>query len=192
MHVHTHTHTHTPICRRLRQHNKPCLSLSLELQILCPIHKLLSVQFSHLVVSDSLRPHGLQHTRPPCPSPTPRACSNSCPSSWWYHPTISSSVVPFSSCLLQSFPEPGSFPVSQFFTSGGQSIGVSGSESVLPTNIQDWFPLWLTGLISLQSKRLSTVFSNTKFKSINSLAFSFLYGPTLTSVHDSWKKHSFE
>ena len=100
------------------------------------------------------------HTRLPCPSPTPRGCPNSCPSSWWCHPTISSSVVPFSS-RLQSFPATGSFPVSQFFASGGQSIAVSASTSVLPVNIQDWFPLGWTGWISLQSKGLSSVFSNT-------------------------------
>ena len=112
------------------------------------------------VMSNSLWPHGLQHARLPCPSPTPRACSNSCPSSQWCHPTISSSVVPFSSCL-QSFPVSGSFPRSQFFALGGQSIGVSASASVLPMNIQDWFHLGLTGLISLQSKGLSRLFSNT-------------------------------
>ena len=117
-------------------------------------------QFSRSVVSKSLQPHGLRHARPPCPSPTPGASSNTCPSIWWCHPTISSSVVPFSSCL-QSFPASGSFPMSQFFTSGGQSIGVSASASVLPMNIQDWFPLGLTGFISLQSKGLSRVFSNT-------------------------------
>ena len=105
-------------------------------------------------MSDSLPPHGLQHARLPCSSPTPGAYSNSCPSSWWCHPTISSSVVPFSS-HLQSFLASGSFPMSQFFASGGQSIGVSASVSVLPMNIQDWFPLGLTGLISLQSKGLS-------------------------------------
>ena len=108
-----------------------------------------SVQFSHSV-SDSLWPHGLQNARLPCPSPTPGARSNSCPSSQWGHPTISSSVIPFSSCL-QSFPASGSFPMSQFFASGGQSIGVPASASVLPMNIQDWVPLGLTGLISLQS-----------------------------------------
>ena len=118
------------------------------------------VQFSHSVVSNSLQPHELQHIRLPCPSPTPRAYSNSCPSSWWSHPTISSCVTSFSSCL-QSFPASGSFPMSQFFTSGGQSIGVSASASVLPMNIQDWFPLGLAGWISLQSKRFSRVFSNT-------------------------------
>ena len=120
----------------------------------------LSVQFSHSVISDSLQPHGLQYFRPPCPSPTPGACSNSCPSSQWCHATILSSVIPFSSCF-QSFPASGSFPRSQIFTSGGQSIGVSASASVLPTNIQDWFPLGLIGLISLQSKGLSRVFSTT-------------------------------
>jgi len=111
-------------------------------------------QFGHLVVPNSLQPHGLQHAKHPCPSPTPRACSNSCPSSQWCHPTISSSVIPFSSCL-QSFPASGSFPVSQFFASGGQRTGVSASASILPMNVQDWFPLELTGLISLQSKGLS-------------------------------------
>ena len=103
-----------------------------------------SVQFSHSAVSDFLQPHGLQHTRLPFPSPNPRACSNSCPSSWWCHPTISSFIIPSSSCL-QSFPASGSFLVSQFFASGGQSIGASASASVLPMNIQDWFPLGLTG-----------------------------------------------
>ena len=119
-----------------------------------------SVQFSHSVVSDSLQPHGLQHARLPCPSPTRGAYSNSCLLSWWCHPTISSSVVPFSSCL-QSSPASGSFPVSQFFASGGQSIGVSASVSALPMNTQDWSPLGLTGWISLLSKGLSRVFSNT-------------------------------
>ena len=118
------------------------------------IVRILSVQFSHSVVSDSSWPHGLQHTRLPCPSPTPRVCSNTCLSSWWCHPTILSSVILFSSCL-QSFPASESFPMSQFFTSDGQSIGVSASVSVLPMNIQDWFPLGLTSWISLQSKELS-------------------------------------
>ena len=112
------------------------------------------------VVSDSLWPHGLQYTRPPCPSPTPRACSNSCPPSRWCHPNILSSVFPFS--CLQSFPASGSFPMSQFFASGSQSIGVSALASVLPMNIQDWFPLGVTGWISLQFKGLSRVFSNTR------------------------------
>ena len=102
-------------------------------------HQLLvSVQFTHSVMSDSLRPHRRQHARLPCPSPTPGACSNSCPSSWWCHPTNSSSVIPFSSCL-QPFPASGSFPMSQFFASGGESIGTSASISVLSMNIQDWF-----------------------------------------------------
>ena len=117
-----------------------------------------SVQFSHSVVSDSLQLHGLQHTRLLCSSPSPHACSNSCPLSQWCHPTISSSVISSSSCL-QSFPPSGSFPVSQFFSSGGQNIGASAS--ILPMNIQDWFPLGLTGWISLQSKGHSRVFSNT-------------------------------
>ena len=120
-----------------------------------------SVQFSSVaVVSDSLLPHGLQHARPPCPSPTPRVNSNSCPLSRWCHPTISSSVIPFSPCVL-SFWASGSFPMSQFFASGGQSIRVSASASVLPMNIQDWFPLGWTGWIFLPSKGLSRVFSNT-------------------------------
>ena len=111
-------------------------------------------------MSNSLQPNELHHAKLPCPSPTLRACSNSCPSSQWCHLTISSSVVPFSSCL-QSFPKSRSFPVRQFFASGGQTIGVSASASVLPMKIQDWFPLGWTGWISLQSKGLSRVFSNT-------------------------------
>ena len=117
-----------------------------------------SAQFSRSVVSNSLRPHGLQHTRLLCPSSTPGAYSNSCHLNQICHPTISSSVVPFCSCL-QSFPASGSFPMSQLFASGGQNTGVSGSASVLPMNIQDWFPLGWTGWISLQSKGLSRVFS---------------------------------
>ena len=119
-----------------------------------------SVQFSCSVVSDSLWPHELQRTRPPCPSSTPGAYSNSCPLSQWCHPAVSSSIILFSS-HLQSFPASGSFPMSQFFPSGGQRIGASASASVLPMNIQDWFPFELTGLISVQSKGLSRVFSNT-------------------------------
>ena len=119
-----------------------------------------SVQLSCSVVSHSSQPHGLQHTRLPCSSPTPGACSNSCPLSWWCHPTMLYTVIPFSSCL-QSFPASGSFQMSQFLASGGQSIGVSASASVLPMNIQDWIPLGLTGLFSLQSKGLSRVFSST-------------------------------
>ena len=109
------------------------------------------IQFSHSVVSDSFQHHGLQHTRPPCPSPTPKAYSNSCPLSQWCHPSISSSIIPFFSCL-QSFPSSQSFQMSQLFASGGQRIGVSASTSVLPMNTQDWSPLGWTGLIFLQSK----------------------------------------
>ena len=123
----------------------------------CP--RLGSVQVSHSVMSNPLRPHGLQHSRPPWPSPTPRVYTNSGPLSWWCHPTISSSVIPFS--CPQSFPASGSFPMSQLFPLGGQSIVVSASTSVLPVNTQDWSPLGWTGWISLQSKGLSRVFSNT-------------------------------
>ena len=119
-----------------------------------------SVQFSHSVVSDSLRPHELQQARPPCPSPTPGVYSNSCPSSQWCHPAISFSVIPFSSCP-QSLPASGSFPMSQLFSWSGQSTGVSASASVLPMNTQHWSPSGWTGWISLQSKGLSRVFSNT-------------------------------
>ena len=154
-------------------------------------------QFSSVssVLSDSFQLHGLQHTRPPGPSPIPRACSNSCPSSRWYHPTISSSVVPFSSCL-QSCSASGSFPMSQLFAPGGQSIGVSASASVLPMNTQDWSPLGRTGWISLQSKDSSPCTQGSSptpyFKSINSLVLSFFYGPILTSIRDYWKNHSFD
>ena len=149
-----------------------------------------SNQFSCTVVSESLRHHGLQHTRLPCPGPTPRACSNSCPSSQWCHPTISFLVAPFSSCL-QIFPASGSCPMSQFFISGGQSIEVSALVSVLPMNIQDWFSLWLTG--SPYSPRDSQESSPTpQFTSINSSALSFLHGPTLTAIHYYWKNHSFD
>ena len=119
-----------------------------------------SVQFSRSLVSDSLWPHELQHTRPPCPSPPPAVHPNSCPLSWWCYPAISSSVVPFSSCP-QSLPASESFPISQIFTWGGQSIGVSALASVFPENTQDWSPLEWIGWISLQSKGLSRVFSNT-------------------------------
>ena len=119
--------------------------------------------FTASVVSDSLRSHGLQHARLPCPSPSPGLCSNSCTLSQWCHPIVLTSVAPFSSCP-QSFPASGSFPTSQLFASGSQSIGASGSASILPMNIRDWFPLGLTGLISLLSKGLSRVFSNTTFQ----------------------------
>ena len=148
-------------------------------------------QFSRSVVSDSLWHCESQHARPPCPSPTPRVYSNSFSSSQWCHPAISSSVVPFSS-WPQSLPVSGSFPMSQLFASGGQSIGVSASASVLPINTQDWSPLGWTGWISLQSKGLSRVFSTTTVKSINFLALSFLYSPTLTSIRDHWKNHSLD
>ena len=140
---------------------------------------------------DSFWPHGLQHARLPCPSLSPGVCSNSCPSSQWFCLTISSSATLFSFCL-QSFPASGSFPLSWLFASGGQIIGASASASVLPMNIQGWFPLGLIGLISLQSRGFSRVFSSTQLKSINSLVLSLLYGPTLTSIHDYWKNHNFD
>ena len=143
------------------------------------------------LMSNSLQLHGLQHTRIPRPSPTPRACSNSCLLSWWCHPTISSSVVHFSSCL-QSWRASGSFPRSWFFASGGQRTGVSASASVLPMNIQDWFPSALTGLISLQSRDFQESSPTPHFKSINSLVLSFLHSPTLTSIYDHWKNHSLD
>ena len=152
------------------------------------ISPLLLFQFSS-VASNFLRPHGLQHGRPPCPSWTPGVYSNSCPLSWWYIPTISSSVIPFSS-YLQWFPASGSFQMSQFFASGGQSIGVSASASVLPVNIQDWFPLGWTGWISLQSKGLWRVSPTPQFKSISSSVLSFLYSPTHKSIY-YWKNQSF-
>ena len=129
------------------------------------------------------------HARLPCPSPISGVCSNSCPSSQWCHPTISSSVIPFSSCL-QSFPASGSFPMSQFFALGGQSIGVSASASVLPKNTQDWSPLGWTDWICPRDSQES--FPIPQLKSINSTALSFLYSPTLTSIHDYWKNHSFD
>ena len=150
-----------------------------------------SVQFSHSVVSNSLRPHESQHTRPPCPSPTPGVHPNSCPSSQWCHLAISSSVIPFSSCP-QSLPASGSFPMSQLFAWGGQSIGVSASASVLPMNTQDWSPLGWTGWISLQSKRLSRVFSNTTVQKPQFFGAQLSLCLTFTSIHDYWKNHSFD
>ena len=150
--------------------------------------EMLSVQFSRSVVSNSLRPHGLQHAKPPCPSPTPGVYSNSCPLSRWCYTTISSSVIPFSSCL-QSFPASGSFPMSQFFVSGGQIIGISASVSVLPINIQDWFPLGWTGWISLLSKGLSRIFSNTTVQEHQFFRHSDFVIVQLTSIHDYWKNH---
>ena len=154
---------------------------------------LMHFQFSSVAQScpAPLQPHGLQHARPPCPSPTPGACSNSCPLSRWCHPTISSSVSPFSSCL-QSFPASGSFPVSQLFAWGGQSIGLSASASVSPMNTQDWFPLGWTGWISLHPKDSQESSPTPQFKGINPLVLSLLYSPTVTSIHDYWKNHSFD
>ena len=169
--------------------NYMCLSQGnmrvLVMEIFC------SVQSSRSVTSDPLQPHGLQHAMLPCPSPTPGAYSNSCPLSRWWHPTISSSVVPFSS-HLQSFPASGSLPMSHCFTSGSQSLGDSASASVLSMNIQNWFPLGLTSLISWTSGDSQASFSAPQFESINSLALSFLYSPTLTSIRDNWKNHSFD
>ena len=145
-------------------------------------------------MSDSLRPHESQHTRPPCPSPTARVHSNSCASSQWCHPTISSSVIRFSSCP-QSFPASGSFPMSQLFAWGGQSIGVSASASFLTMNTQDWSPLGWTGWISLQSKGLSRVFSNTtvqKHQFFGTQPSSQSIHDLLTSIHDHWKNHSLD
>ena len=150
-------------------------------------HILKAVQW--LSVSNSLRPHGLKHGRLPCPSLSLRLCSNSCPLSRWCHPTILSSVAPFS--CPQSFPASGTFPMSRLFASGDQSIGASASASVLPMNIQDWFPLGWTGWISLPSKGLSRVFSNTTVQKQSSV-ISFLYSPTLTSIRDYWNNHSLD
>ena len=147
----------------------------------CPVAKSCPTQW----------PHGLQHAMLTCPSPFPGVCSNTCSLSWWCHPIISSSVALFSS-RLQSFPASGSFPMNQFFISGSQSIGVSASAPVLPMNIQDWFPLGWTGWISLLSKGLSRVFSNTTVEKRQFFTFSPLYSPTLTPIHDYWKHHSLD
>ena len=155
------------------------------------IKKYISVQFSHSVMSDSLRLHGLQHARPPCPSPSPGVYPNSCPLSQWCHPIISFSVVPFSSCL-QSFAASGSFQMSQLFTSGSQNIRVSSSTSVLPMNTQDWSPLGWTGWISLQSKGLSRVFSNTTVQKHQFFSAQPSSQLLLTSIHDRWKNHSLD
>ena len=151
---------------------------------------LLLLLFSSEVMSDSLQPHELQHARLRHHSLSPSVCSNSCPLSRWCHPTISSSVTSFSSCL-QSFLASGSFPMSQLFTPGGQSVGASASSSVLAKNIKGWFPLGLTGFISLLSKGLSGVFSSTTVWKHSSV-LSLPYSPTLSSIHDYWKKHSFD
>ena len=150
-----------------------------------------SIQFSSVTQSYlTLQPHGLQQARLPCPSPTPGVHSNSCPLGRWCHPNISSSVIPFS--CLQSYPASGSFPMSQFFASGCQSIEVSASASVFPMNIQDWFILGWTGWIFLHPRESQESFPTTQFKSINPSVLSFLYSPTLTSVHDYWKNHSLD
>ena len=145
-----------------------------------------TVQFSCSVVSDSLRPHELQHPRPPCPSPTPRDHSNSCPSSQWCHPAISSSVIPFSSCP-QSLPASESFPMTQLFAWGGQSTAVSTLASFLPKKSQGWSPSEWTGWMDSQESS-----QTPQFKSINSLALSLLHSPTLTSIHDHRKNHSLD
>ena len=139
----------------------------------------------------TLWPHGLQHARIPCLSPIPGAYSNSCPSSWWCHPIVPSSVITLSS-HLQSCSASGSFPISQFFTSGGQSIRVSGSASVLPMNIQDWFPLGWTGWSPCSPRDYQEPSSIPQFRSINSSVFSFIYSPILICKHDYWKNHSFD
>ena len=150
-----------------------------------------SVQFSHSVKSDSLWSHEWQHARHPYPLPTPGVYSNSCPSNWWCHPVISSSVVPFSSCP-QSLPASGSVPMSQLFAWGGQSTGVSASASILPVNTQDWSPL--DGLVGSPCSPRDPQESSptTQFKIINFSAPSFLHSPTLTSIHDHWKNHSLD
>ena len=150
-----------------------------------------SVHFSYSAMSNSLQPCGMQHTSLPHPSPTPGACSNSRPLSWWCHPTISSSVVPFFS-HLQSFPASGSFPKDQFFSSVGQSIGVSASASVLPVNSQDWLPLGWTGWISLQSKGLSTVFFNTTVQKHQFFGAQLSLWSNSHILHDYWKSCNFD
>ena len=147
-----------------------------------------SVQFSHSVVSNSLRPHELQHARPPCPPPTPRVYPNLCPLSQWCHPTTSSSVIPFSSCP-QFFPASGSFQTSQLFTSGGQIIGVSASTSVFPMSTQDWSPLGWTGWISLQSKRLSRGLPNT---TVQKHQFFGAQLSLYSKFHIHWRNHSLD
>ena len=188
-HTHTHTHTCTHIykLKRIRSRVRKDIILGTCTQG-CTRNFTRKLQFSCSVMSNYLWPHGMRHARLPCPSPTPRACSNSCPSRWWCHPTISSSVGPFSSCP-QSFTASRSFPMSQLFASGGQTTGVSASASFLPVNTQDWSPLdELVG--SPCSPRDSQESSPIpQFKSINSSVLSFLHSPTLTSIHDYWKNH---
>ena len=187
------THTHRTLLKVKKKKNLISKFNALFTSLIWPFSNTWpsSVKFSLSVVSNSLQPHGLQHIRPPCPSPTPGVYSNSCPLSQWCHPTISSSVVPFSSCL-QSFPASGSFPTSQFFASGGESIGVSASASVFPMTAQDWFPLGLTGLISLQSNGLSRVFSNTtvqKHQAFFMVQLSHLYMTTWKTI--AWTIRTF-
>ena len=152
---------------------------------------MISCQFSSAQLCPTLRPHGLQHARPPRPSPTPGVHSDSCPLSRWCHPAISSSVVPFSSCL-QSSPASGSYPMSQIFAWGGQSIGVSASTSVPPMNTQDWSPLGWTGWISLQSKGLSRVFSNSTVQKHQLFGTQLSLQSNSHIIHDHWKNHSFD
>ena len=156
----------------------------------CHLFTALLLLFSHSVVSDYLQPRRLQHARLPCPSLSPRVCSDSRPFSWWCHPTTSSSVVTFFSCP-QSFPASESFSVSQLFPSGGQSIGVSALASVLQMNIQGWFPLGLTGLILLSKEEFQEYSPAPQFEGINFLELNFLCGPTFISIHDYWKNYSF-
>ena len=189
-----------PIHKKIKKHDSSNLEITTDKSLVIYLWSffltyiisilLSSVHFSHSIVSDSLQPHEPQHARPPCPSQTPGVHPNPCPLSQWCHPTISSSVIPYSSCP-QSFPESGSFQMSQFFASGCQSIGVSASTSVLAMNIQDWSPLGWTGWIPLQSKRLSRVFSNTTVQK-HQFFSTQLYSPTLTSIHDHWKNHSLD
>ena len=147
--------------------------------------------FSHPVVYNSLWSHGLQHVRPPCPSPSPGVCPSSCSLHLWCHPAVSSSDALFSFCL-QSFPASGTFPMSLLFISDDQNTGASASVSGLPTNIQGWSPLRLTDLISLLPKGISGVFSTWQFEGISSLAFSLLYGPAITTIHNHWEDHSLD
>ena len=159
--------------------------------LFCDVVGKLLLLFSCSGMSYSLRPQGRQHAMFPCPSLSSGVCSNSCPLSWWCYPTISSSIALFSSCP-QLFPASVSFPMSQLFTSSGQIIGASALASAFPMNIQSWFSLGLTYLISLQSKGLSRVFSSTTIWKHLSLALSLLYSPAFTSVHDYWKNHGFD
>ena len=158
---------------------------------LLPACLLSHIQFSHSVMSDSLWPHESQYARPPCPSPTPGVHSDSCPSSQWCHQAISSSVIPFSSCP-QSLPASESFPISQLFTWGGQTTGVSALASFLPKKSQGWSPSEWTGWISSQSKGLSTVFSNTTVQKHQFFGASLLHSSTFTSIHDHCKNHSLD